>query len=869
MFFELLTRRILLLIICFSLYPVQSLAQISPDDTLDSEKSTVRSIGEFQNRIEGGAIRGENLFHSFEEFNVDEGLTVDFANPEGITNIFSRVTGGNLSEIFGTLKVNGAANLLLMNPNGIIFGEDAAINVNGSFLATTAQNLKFNDGNEFSSVAPDKPLLTINVPIGLGFGSNPGSINVNDKGHNLIFSGAGLTPTIRSSVSPGLQTSPGENFALLGGEINLNGGVVIAEGGKIEIGGVKQGFVGFDLNLWKFDYSNVSFFGNVNLANTSWLDASSTSLLSSNVFSSGIQIKGQNIAIEDESVVLMQNQSSSTVGEINLNAVDSIVISKVKLDPIAKTPGGLISETLGDAQGSNIKVISPNLTLLEGGSIISKTLGLEKSGDIYIQASDKLELIGISINDNPPIASNITNAAFPVGKTGFIDIETSSLKLKDGGTITNFVAGQAFGNTISINAENVELSGSNSFSSLSVSSISTSSSGLSQAANISINANDVRINDGTTISSLNFDFARSGKVNINAANLVKIQGINSQTRNPSSIASTIFLPSEEAREAYASLGVEFINDVTGDSGNVNINTPKLEVADGGLVTVLNQGTGNAGSLQVNADSISLINEGAISASTASGQGGNVTLNTNNLQLLDLSQISVNAGGMGDGGNITINSDTIIGIENSDITANAIEGNGGRININSDVILGFVARSEITEFSDITASSNIGIDGTTQINTPDISIQRELEQSKLELLTTDEAIANSCLARSSQQGSFTINDNGGLPKNPNSNYNDANFSLTGVSRLSSTTKQPSEILENTQQQNSSAIPAQKMIETRSGRIFLVAAPQKAESLYCKTKAVLKDYATHKGRRQRAEGRRQKAESRKQKRLKSNS
>ena len=131
-----------------------------------------------------------------------------------------------------------------------------------------------------------------------------------------------------------------------------------------------------------------------------------------------------------------------------------------------------------------------------------------------------------------------------------------------------------------------------------------------------------------------------------------------------------------------------------------------------------------------------------------------------------------------------------------------------------------------------ASSELGeIDGTIEINTPDINLQKELEQLELELLTTEDAIANSCLARSNQQGNFVINAEGGLPKNPNYNYSDVNFSLTGVGGLPTTSLQRN---AEERERSSSIIPAQRMIRTESGKIFLVAAPVKAESLWCQTK-----------------------------------
>src|SRR5919199_1186206 len=160
-----------------------TLAQIAPDTTLGADSSVVTpnaSVGNLSaERIDGGAVRGANLFHSFQEFNIREGQRVYFTNPAGIENILSRVTGSNASAILGTLGVDGAANLFLLNPNGIIFGPKAQLDIAGSFFASTANRLVFNNGFEFSASNPQAlPLLTINLRPGLQYGSNhPGTIS--------------------------------------------------------------------------------------------------------------------------------------------------------------------------------------------------------------------------------------------------------------------------------------------------------------------------------------------------------------------------------------------------------------------------------------------------------------------------------------------------------------------------------------------------------------------------------------------------------------------------------------------------------------------------------------------------------------------
>ena len=122
---------------------------IEADNTLGAESSRVVRSGNIDS-ISGGAIRGGNLFHSFEKLNVQELRGAYFVNPSNdIKNILSRVTGNNPSEILGTLGifnnpgVTSSPNLIFSNPNGIVFGENASLDVPGAFVGTTADAVQF------------------------------------------------------------------------------------------------------------------------------------------------------------------------------------------------------------------------------------------------------------------------------------------------------------------------------------------------------------------------------------------------------------------------------------------------------------------------------------------------------------------------------------------------------------------------------------------------------------------------------------------------------------------------------------------------------------------------------------------------------
>ncbi len=218
-------------------------AQIVPDRTLGAESTKLTPNANVQGLpatlIEGGASRGVNLFQSFLQFNVGDGQRVYFANPAGIENILTRVTGSDPSKIFGTLGVDGRANLFFLNPNGIIFGSNARLDVAGSFLATTANSFVFENGLKFSATNPEAaPLLTVSLLPGLQFGanqsasiSNTGNLSVGQDltlvGSNLDLQGklqAGRDLTLQAQDTVKVRdTATNPLIAAAGGKLLLQG----------------------------------------------------------------------------------------------------------------------------------------------------------------------------------------------------------------------------------------------------------------------------------------------------------------------------------------------------------------------------------------------------------------------------------------------------------------------------------------------------------------------------------------------------------------------------------------------------------------------------------------------------------------------
>ncbi|ASC74058.1 hypothetical protein XM38_050320 [Halomicronema hongdechloris C2206] len=225
-------------------------AQLIPDASLGADSSVVTPNavinGSGATRIDGGAQRGANLFHSFQEFSVNAGQRVYFANPLGIDTILSRVTGGSLSTIDGLLGVDGAADLFLLNPHGVLFGANAQLDLDGSFFVSTANSLPLADGHEFSAIpSPGGDLLSVSMPLGVQTWTAPQG-NIAVRGSLALAPEQTLTLFGDTVTSSGSLQVPGGTVQVLGNQVNLQNNASInvsglTDGGTVLVGGDYQG----------------------------------------------------------------------------------------------------------------------------------------------------------------------------------------------------------------------------------------------------------------------------------------------------------------------------------------------------------------------------------------------------------------------------------------------------------------------------------------------------------------------------------------------------------------------------------------------------------------------------------------------------
>src|SRR5262245_47924938 len=247
---------ILYFILAFSLvlafpYPTSLVQAASPPITssgLNTQISPPANLpsGKVQYDITGGTRPGGglNLYHSFGDFNVPTNNIANFLNDSGLvtSNILGRVTGGNISDIFGTIQTTGfgSANLFLMNPTGFLFGPNATVNVGGMVAFTSADYLRLANGVLFSAIpdATADALLSAAPVAAFGFlGLNPGAITV--QGSQLtVADGTGISLVAGNiTVQNGTLDNGTVQAAKLsapGGQVNL---AALASAGEVSVVG--------------------------------------------------------------------------------------------------------------------------------------------------------------------------------------------------------------------------------------------------------------------------------------------------------------------------------------------------------------------------------------------------------------------------------------------------------------------------------------------------------------------------------------------------------------------------------------------------------------------------------------------------------
>nr|WP_071592049.1 filamentous hemagglutinin N-terminal domain-containing protein [Baaleninema simplex] len=720
-------------------------SQIVPDNTLPVTSRVNLESNTYT--IEGGTTAGSNLFHSFENFSIPTGSEAFFNNVTGIENILTRVTGANQSDIDGLIRANGTATLFLLNPNGIVFGPNARLDLGGSFFATTADSLVFENGLEFNARnSQASTLLSVNVPVGLQFGRDStdasGAIVATGTGSNLFNPDPLFSAVPFQRGDGGLRVRSGEAIAFIGNGLTLQGATLAADNGSVLLGSLETGTVNLRQTStgWTFDLSTDSNVRDIDLTQAATLDASGTG--------GAIRIVGRNITLTDGSIAFISHAGSRPSSSIEASASESL--TAIGTDPGETLPSGLVTFVTGSGRGGNVSVAASTLRLESGASFSTRTFGLGRGGDVTVRVADRVDVVGAAPL-NRSTFSGIATVSLGPGRAGDITLQAEQLRVLDGSVLTStaFFSGNG-GNITTTASDSIEVRGFNPGAAPTGSALSTATLGSGNGGNLRLETEVLRVFDGGLISSGTLGSGNAGRVTVIASDSIEVRDTTAGAVEPSKIGS-----SAEANDAFQRLfGLPPIP--SGNAGSIALTTPMLIVADGGSVSVANGGTGIAGSLNVTSELLRLEDRASITAATASGEGGNINLDTDTLQLRRGSEITTEARGTGNGGNITLAIETLTALENSPINANAFEGSGGNVSITAQGIF-------LSSDSRITASSELGVDGLVEITQPEIDTSSAIAELRNEPIDPTTQIVSACgIAR---ENSFVVTGNGGLPPDP--------------------------------------------------------------------------------------------------------
>ncbi|MBD1868000.1 S-layer family protein [Cyanobacteria bacterium FACHB-471] len=741
--------------------PALAQLNLTPDTAPGRDLETrVERLTPTVDQVRGGTRQGSNVFHSFEEFNIPENRSLYFENLSGVRNILSRVTGSDPSDIEGTLGVGepgnlGSANLYLINPNGIIFGPNARLDVNGSFVATTANAMELGRRGLFSASQPETSSLLNVTPTAFLFNQI-----ANQPLNSITVNGELTVPTNQSILLVGGNPFPSDTAS---GRVLFNNGLLEAPAGRVDVATVAEpGRVGLDIQsgFLFLRFPDDLARSPITLINGSTIDvreapggaiaiyASDFNLLNTSFLQGGI---GQNAGFVGEqagdvvvnaSGRVFLNQGSAIGNSIlqgsTGRAGDIIVTANnLHLDGSSPTGGltrivsrlrpGSSANPAAEGRGGDILVsVSDRVLLTNGAAISTTTDGTGDAGNIRVRG-DRIHFDGQTENlvfdpeaPGEPFDGQTENLVFDPeapgepfrsesavfsavrgqGNGGRVRLEARSIRFTNGGGVNTSTLGEGDAGSVTVIADDIVLQGVGADSQFRFSGIysraETNAEGGGGGGVIRIQTGSLSILEGATITAATLSEGDAGKLFVTADRFIRVSGVNADGSQSQ---------------------LNFNTSTAGDAGELEINTPRLMVLDGANVSALTSGAGRGGILEVDAsESIVVDGRGSrLSFDTlGSGDARGIRLETENLRVQNQGIVTVSNGqnGTGNPGNLTVFARTITLQDQGSLRTETRSGSGGNIDLNVEELTLLRNRSLISASASAFANG-----GNVTIETP--------------------------------------------------------------------------------------------------------------------------------------------------------
>lgn len=625
-----------------ALLPSMSQAQVTTSITSDGTLGTTVTHSDSVYNIMGGSRPGEgtNLFHSFDLFTIGVGDTANFLNTtEAPTNnILARVTGGQVSNIFGTVQTTNfsGANLFLMNPAGIVFGPTASLNVGGSVHFTTADYLRFSDSTLFTAVPRSSDALLTSASVdAFGFlGPNP----------------AGITYNGTSDDGSSLAVAKGETLSLVGGDLKIvgddllnNSAQLISPSGQVNVASVgSAGEVLANTLELAPNINGESFkeLGKIELMQGAFIDVSGDGggtvvirggrlvIDNSLVFADtigdldgaplGIDIEvAEDIIIRDSGITTDVNFGSGSAGDIRVVADTLHLIGTPNLlaligsrsDP---NPTGATGDT------GNIEVSVGSLRIEGQVEVTTGTFSTGNAGDIEVKADS------VFISGSPGFITGIFSNTFASGDAGRVHLTAGNVKLTNEASLASRTTSTGQGGSVNVIADNLEVSNGGFIRTTT----SGAGSGAGAGGNISVIVGELSLSDGALITAKSTSAGLAGDIALTSNSSILIE--NSSVSASSNLA---------------------------DGGNIKLTAPgTIRLVDSQLTTSVGGGPSTVGG-NINIDpQFVVLQNSQVVANAFQGQGGNIDITTQALLADPNSTISASSQ-FGVSGTVTVQSPT--------------------------------------------------------------------------------------------------------------------------------------------------------------------------------------------------------------------